>query len=72
VLVLVVKEQLVVPGLPELTDTLAGKHDPLILPEPNDEIVIVPEKPPVLVAVSWKLPPLPAVTLNVDVLALRV
>ena len=69
---LVVKEQLVVPGLPELTETLAGEHDPLMPPEPNDENVTVPENPPVLVAVSWKLLPPPAVTLNVDLLALSV
>jgi hypothetical protein len=66
VLVPVVKEQLVVPGLPELKEKLVGAHDPLMPPEPNDEIVAVPENPLLLVAVSWKLPPLPAVTLNVD------
>jgi hypothetical protein len=64
---LVVKEQLVVLGLPELTEKLAGEQDPLMPPEPNGEIVTVPRNPPELVAVSWKLLPLPAVTLNVDV-----
>ena len=69
-LVLVVKEQLVVPGLPELTEILLGEQDPLTPFELKDEIVTVPVNPPVLVAVSWKLLPLPAITLNVDGLAL--
>jgi hypothetical protein len=40
--------------------------------ESNGEIVTVPENPSVLVAVSLKLPPLPAVTLTADGLVLRV
>jgi hypothetical protein len=67
-----VKEQLDVPGAFGLTETLEGEQYPLMPFASNDEIVTVSENPPVLVAVSWKLLPLPAVTLNFDGLVLSV
>jgi hypothetical protein len=64
--------QVDVPAALELTEMLEGEQDPLMPFESNGEIVTVPENPSILVAVSWKLPPLPAVTLTADGLVARV
>ena len=75
VLVLVENEYVEVPWLPEVSAIVGDDHDPLaptILLRLIVESATVPAKPPVLVAVSTKLPELPAVTAMLGVLLLMV
>jgi hypothetical protein len=57
-------EQSNIPDVWGLIETLGSVHDPVTPPILKGVVTATdPEKPLVLVAVSWKLPPLPAVTL---------